>query len=362
MRFLKIDLDKRIFGLDVLRAVAILCVVVEHGTNLLSDASATFQKSIILDGVSIFFVLSGFLIGGILIKLIEEQGRSASILNFWSRRWLRTLPAYFVVLIILVVYNYLYTVNFDLKSTGSYFFFLQNFNSPHPNFFGEAWSLSIEEWFYIIVPILLLLLVKAAKLLARKAVLFTAVFGIIAVITFRYFKYLQVPVNSYDEWDEAFRKQVLTRLDSLMFGIVGAYLAYYHKNIWLKNKLVLMIIGVIILFAEHYCLKTNVFGTELFTCVFSFSVSATGTLFVLPYLSDLKSGKGSLYQLITFISVISYSMYLLNLNFVQVVVLGNIDLGSFNYIAYWAITIIAAALMYRFVEVPFLNLRKKEGS
>ncbi len=72
--FLKIDLNpKRIYGLDILRALAILFVVVGHGKYLLPQELRFYSKILALDGVSIFFVLSGFLIGGILIRLFEEN-------------------------------------------------------------------------------------------------------------------------------------------------------------------------------------------------------------------------------------------------------------------------------------------------
>ena len=79
-------------------------------------------------GVVIFFVLSGFLIGGILIKLLEAQKPNIKLLvNFWSRRWLRTLPAYFTVLILLIIYQYTVIPEFKFSDFSRYFFFLQNF-------------------------------------------------------------------------------------------------------------------------------------------------------------------------------------------------------------------------------------------
>ena len=84
-----------------------------------------------------FFVLSGFLIGGILIRALERDGATmATLLHFWIRRWFRTLPNYFLILLLLSAIScWLYHRSFW---TLDYFFFLQNFNKPSPPFFAEA--------------------------------------------------------------------------------------------------------------------------------------------------------------------------------------------------------------------------------
>ena len=93
--------NKRVFGLDVMRAAAILIVVDAHATIALKDYySGAFWHHLLPDGVELFFVLSGFLIGGILIRSYEKNGGFDRdlLLNFWTRRWFRTLPAYYFVL------------------------------------------------------------------------------------------------------------------------------------------------------------------------------------------------------------------------------------------------------------------------
>ena len=79
---LRIQIDeKRVYGLDILRALAILFVVIGHGGYLLPERARKLINLLIFDGVSIFFVLSGFLIGGIFIKLIQEKGLNLKV-NF----------------------------------------------------------------------------------------------------------------------------------------------------------------------------------------------------------------------------------------------------------------------------------------
>jgi peptidoglycan/LPS O-acetylase OafA/YrhL len=165
INILKIEINKnRIYGLDILRAWAIFFVVLDHSTHTLQKSNSAFINEIsriyswnmryfIFDGVSIFFVLSGFLIGSILIRGFEKEEITVkNLLNFWIKRWVRTLPAYLFILSTLVVLSYFFTANFNIYETGKYYLFIQNFNSPHPDFFPEAWSLSVEEWFYLLIP------------------------------------------------------------------------------------------------------------------------------------------------------------------------------------------------------------------
>nr|GFD13805.1 acyltransferase, putative [Tanacetum cinerariifolium] len=139
----------RIFGLDLLRAGAILTVMLSHTSGYLPAAWAPAYLTLQWDGVGNFFVLSGFLIGGILLKTLEKQPASrAVLLDFWNRRWLRTLPPYLLVLFISFA---IAIARHEKEATWYNFFkyavFSQNLRKPHPAPFGEAWSLSIEEWF-----------------------------------------------------------------------------------------------------------------------------------------------------------------------------------------------------------------------
>jgi len=160
----------RIYGLDIIRAAAILFVVIGHGNHLLPPYLSQWTSYFVVDGVSIFFVLSGFLIGRILIDKIETEGVSSkTLVNFWIRRWFRTLPNYFLILILLVVLLYLIRGDIDLGQIGSYFIFSQNLFDVHPWFFPEAWSLSVEEWFYLIVPLVLFGFITITKVSPRSS-------------------------------------------------------------------------------------------------------------------------------------------------------------------------------------------------
>ena len=145
LQLFKLDLShNRVFGLDILRFVAIFMVLLGHSMLFVPADIKPMFKQFLLDGVSIFFVLSGFLIGGILIKqLNREKPTFNGLLDFWKRRWMRTLPAYMVVLIALIIYTAILVPENLPKDLYRFFFFIQNFFVERPTFFAEAWSLSI---------------------------------------------------------------------------------------------------------------------------------------------------------------------------------------------------------------------------
>lgn len=369
---LKLELNpNRVYGLDILRALAILFVVMVHGGHFMPEHRYKYIYLLVFDGVAIFFVLSGFLIGGILIRIINTQGINFKIiLKFWKRRWFRTLPNYFLILIVLLIIGYFYTEGFTLTDKYKYFIFTQNLFSEHPRFFGEAWSLSIEEWFYLLLPLFIFTGTRVLKLSVNKSLLFTAIAIIVGVTLFRYYRFETLEIESRYVWDKTFRRQVFTQLDSLMFGVIGAYIFYFFKEYWVKFKKVLLVLGILLFLVVRYnWLKFDPLG--LFYCVFSFTGNSLATLFLLPYLSTLKSGKGILFKVITYISLISYSIYLINSNLMRFII-NSIDwtaLEQFNgyafllvrFFVYLFLTILISLLLYKYFELPMMNLRDKKS-
>ena len=111
---------KRVFGLDLMRSIAILLVVFSHYmmpfhlNKRIAFILSTFTGT---TGVEIFFVLSGFLIGGILMKIYNAGDKLtfSQIKDFWIRRWFRTLPNYYLAIILIVVSTYMYNNEFLFK-------------------------------------------------------------------------------------------------------------------------------------------------------------------------------------------------------------------------------------------------------
>jgi peptidoglycan/LPS O-acetylase OafA/YrhL len=365
------DYNNRIFGLDALRAFAVLCVVYAHGYRLTNQVILEEVYNLpVFDGVTMFFVLSGFLIGRILLRMFAKDDLNAKMLvEFWIRRWFRTLPNYFFVLIVLIIAYHLSSRPLP-ENLIEYFIFSQNFASPHPNFYPEAWSLAVEEWFYLVMPMLLYLLAKVRKVDRANLMLICIVAVILLVTAFRCYRAYTYGYVTVDEWDMALRKQVVTRLDSLMFGVLGAYLSLYNQSFWKRMASSGFVIGIfVLLFDKFFFYATH---SIFYLNYFKLTLSAVGTLLLLPKLSTMKCNVEWLVTAVTFISLISYSMYLINLTPILKITLPAIMVNLtglywyfdqhiyiVQYVIYWMITLTGSFLLYNHFERPMTSLRDK---
>lgn len=358
--------ESRVFGLDILRFFAIMFVVVGHSLMYLPRMVKGIVSYFIFDGVTIFFVLSGFLIGGILIKVLNKESFTfKTLLEFWKRRWFRTLPAYLLVLILLLGLNIIYNENFIFNSDIiKYFLFLQNFKTPHPSFFPEAWSLSIEEWFYLISPIMIFSLINLLNLSVKKAVLITILSIIVFTTSFRVYRLLfNVSVTDISIWDLYYRKQVITRLDSLMYGVLAAYIKAYYNRFFESSKKYFFCAGIILLIIHQYYLNYGI--NPFFDQVLSFSFISISTMFLLPFLDSIKSAPKIILRPITYVSLTSYSMYLIHYSLVQKWIIGKIDFFKSSIVlnigvtfsTFFILTMGLSILMYKYFEIPTTKLR-----
>ena len=280
--------QERIIGLDLLRSLAILWVVYGHGLWILPESYHQIYHKLYLinlDGVSIFFMLSGFLIGGILLKIIhyKDLGRK-ELFDFWMRRWFRTIPTYFVLLISLWLYYQFIGISIPIRDLLHYFTFTQNFYSSHPDFFPEAWSLAVEEWFYLLFPFLYFLFYQWSK---QKDILFlfiTLLF-ILFPLVLRIVKY--EPGLAITEFDLEFRKIVLLRLDSIMYGVLAAYLHFKKPAFWEKYKFHFLYVGIAFLIL----LKVKSGTWVRFYSPLAFNIESIILFCFLPFLSNYKTTK-----------------------------------------------------------------------
>jgi peptidoglycan/LPS O-acetylase OafA/YrhL len=367
----------RLFGLDILRASAILFVVYAH---LLYGFVAEYVSTDLLfilrlpmfDGVTIFFVLSGFLIGNIIIRKYEASKTLGLnfLFTFWSRRWIRTLPNYY--LIVTITY-FVVSPPEETTKLFSYIFFIQNFNTPHPAFFPEAWSLSVEEWFYLFFPLLIVTL-HMTGISKRKVILITILIVILSCTMFRIYRALDFnELISLTEWQREIRRQVLTRLDAIGYGTLGAYLRNYSTRLWCKYRNSTFIIGLVMfvgakLYTEYLAYRMvtsgNVYQFGIFENAFFFSVIPIATLLILPKLESVRSKGGVVFKIITWISVTSYSMYLLHLT--PIITLLNRFVSSPTFMEslmlipiYLVLVFAMSSALYWYFEKPVLSLRDR---
>lgn len=225
----------RIAPLDGLRGVAILLVLVWHCSEFYKPEPGSFGASVVKilqttwSGVDLFFVLSGFLIGGI---LIDNRGVPNSWKTFILRRSLRILPLYFIVL---ATYLFLLPIRVstpwllsDILPAWSYATFTQNLAMGYTsnfgaNYLGPTWSLAVEEQFYFFMPLLVRFTPK--QLLAPALVLI-----IIASVICRMAIYHWWSAHHY----LAVYVLMPCRADALLLGVLCAIL--YRSSAWQATK------------------------------------------------------------------------------------------------------------------------------
>jgi peptidoglycan/LPS O-acetylase OafA/YrhL len=352
----------RNFGLDIVRAVAILLVVCGHGSYLLTNTWLdNFPYIKMIDGVDLFFVLSGFLIGGILLKEINSsvQFGGKELVRFWKRRWFRTLPNYYLILLVNYLIVHFSIIHEDIHQFNwKFLFFLQNFSSPFFGFFWESWSLSIEEWFYLSSPFLLVIFLKFLS--PKRSFLLVTILMMIMPVLYRV--WILNPTIDNFWYDQTFRKVVIARLDSIAYGLLAAWVFFYYKEYWQKFKWVCLAagIGLIIFIVNHASPNTSFYKQVLL-----FSITPISAMFLLPFAQSLRSARGIIARSVTHISKISYSMYLINLSVIAEVIRDNFapkseTTGIITYLVYWILVLSASTLLYMYFEKPMMNLRDRK--
>ena len=175
-RFLDYYRAPRVLGLDLLRITASLTIVAYHG----STQASYYNRGLLRHGylaVDIFFVLSGFLLTRQALKLRRGMPLGSFALKFWTRRWFRIIPAYWVMLLLLVVGAAYLPIrsNMTFGDLPRHLLFLQTLFPP--NRYQLTWSLVTEEWFYLALPFVLALFL----LVPRRGVRVAAVVVILLI-------------------------------------------------------------------------------------------------------------------------------------------------------------------------------------
>jgi peptidoglycan/LPS O-acetylase OafA/YrhL len=362
----------RIFGLDLLRAAAILSVICAHGFVVLYPHFGSvlgFFGHGGFYGVELFFVLSGFLIGQILIRQGPALGHAANVAVFYVRRWFRTLPLFFLFLAINVWLEYQFRQHHvGFSEALSHGFFLRNLTGFHMSFFPESWSLAIEEWFYLLFPAALWLGLKITKR-------FDGVF-LTAAFTFSTFSTVGRMLAANDPeatWSEAQRMVVIYRFDALMMGMFAAWFSVRFPVRWRKHRLLVALAGLALLFWMYATLwkienHQLAFGDDsYFARTFRFNLVSLGFALLLPWASAWKlTRENSCSAAVRRIALWSYGLYLVHLPvFMIVTEFAFRDsnrsvlraLSSFTLQIGGAIAL--SALLYHFFESRCTRLREK---
>lgn len=216
----------RLHGLDTLRAFAVLVVVLYHLT-IFGELPQTLLPVTYYGfmGVDLFFVLSGFLIGRQLLKPYL-RGKRPSIREFYLRRAYRILPAYLAV-VALYFLEPAWRDYPQLPPLWKFLTFTMNFGFTFSTrAFSHAWSLCVEEHFYLVLPWLVLLMMRKPSMAKTIALIACVVTGGIAL---RWWLVSQYPDAVY----ESVYYPTYARLDGLLVGVCLA-LVHAFRPVWWK--------------------------------------------------------------------------------------------------------------------------------
>ncbi|MFZ6734766.1 acyltransferase family protein [Undibacterium sp. Ji42W] len=351
---------KRITGLDTLRALAILMVLMSHYCGFVSrHQTFGFAGDIGWAGVDLFFVLSGYLIGNQIMSA-AANGQALSLKNFFARRLLRTLPNYYVVLAAYFIFPAL--AGRSTSSLWQFLTFSQNIGLEYGQTFTHSWSLCIEEQFYLILPILSLVLIRLKSPLWLAWGLLIAAIG--GGMLFRGVAFM----DGHPAFDAQVYYSSFGRFDELLPGVAIAMLKNFHAGLYdriMRHGQALLITGLLAAGGTLYCINSDDYNKLMIVNSLGFSLVAVSfailTLAALSpnsYLRRLRlPGAAQL-------ALWSYAVYLVHK---PVFMLIAVELRNRHIDAEAPLTIVLVTaagifggwLLYRMVETPFMQLRAR---
>lgn len=369
----KISLNDRIFGLDLMRTMAIFMVLFCHCLSIYPPSqSLIYQAGIFFGffGVEIFFVLSGFLVGKSIYKLYAEDNFSIKkIVEFIKRKGLRILPSYYLVLIFNIIISFI--VGYAIADYWKYFLFLQNFNSTMLPFFPESWPISVGVFAFLLLLIALFFKTVIVKPQNKSLFFLLVVLGLILFFGFtKLFYSMATPTLTLNQWNVDLKAVVIYRLDAFFIGVLAAWISLNLKNFWKYIKLPFAFLGIILfgfMFVGVGFFQLSIDRFPHFWNIFYLPLTSLMVVFFLPFLSQWQSTKFSFFQKpIAFICVISYSVYLLHysviLQLLQFYIpTNNLSVNQLHLysLGYFLLTFLLATFFYTFFENPLKKIGDK---
>lgn len=356
-------------GLNGLRFFAAMAVAVSHvelmkqyhGLPNAYDKPAVYELGRL--SVTLFFVLSGFLITYLLLVEKERTGEIA-VKRFYLRRALRIWPLYFLV----VLLSFLVLPRFEVFALPRYTAALpDHFGATFPLFllflpqlalsiyepvpFAEpAWSIGVEEQFYLLWPALLR---KTRSFVALAVVL------IVATVGARYFALAMAKANRADAdaltiWNRVINYFYFTRMECMAIGGLFAWLVFA------KRKTVLSVFYNRFVQVVTYALTAYLLVTDSFKPIFNYGWYSVcfGVLIL-----NIATNPRSLIRLggraFEFLGNISFSIYMLHEMAIQLTIAAGLKSNTMLYAVSMSLTIAAASASYLWFERPFLRLKSR---
>jgi len=354
----------KLYGLDHLRALAIILVFLYHyrlhifgHPQWIADYAAFGWT-----GVDLFFVLSGFLISSQLFAQIKATG-AFSLRSFFTRRIFRIMPAYALIVAIYFLVPAFHERE-ALPPLWRFATFTQNLwlDLGVHGTFSHAWSLCVEEHFYLLLPLLLSGLLRF-RLFRASAVLLVALFFVGFAIRVYCWKALYQPMAGRDgawiAWYRHIYYPTWCRLDGLLAGVVLAALVQFRPVWWGRVSSygnILLLSSVAVLTAAYFVVEDQQSYTA---SVYGFPLVALGYGLLV---GGAVSPGSVLYRwqsrVTTFIAAISYSVYLSHKGVVHMIQsLLQINIHSNLMLLVCTLACVAVAwLMYATIEKPLIRL------
>ena len=346
-----------ITGLDGIRAIAVIMVLAYH------LKLALFKSGFL--GVTVFFVLSGYLITGILISEVEEEG-TIDLKNFWLRRIRRLVPAVMSMAVVIIFVSAVVNRVIFTKGCKDFLASVLGFNNwwqifnkvsyfeaagvPSP--FTHCWSLAIETQFYLIYPLILLGIYKLAKSRgegrAKRGLLFAGVTLLLALIS------VILMIVLFDPQQDASRVYygTDTRAFSLLFGALLAILWEYRMVPRKLSASVNMVLGSVS-FAVLFVMTIAINGSSNFWYRGGQFVGTILTVLVIYAVSGRKTWLSRFLSnpVLKWIGDRSYSIYLWHYPIILLISKG-IKASWWITLIELVLSVVLAELSYRFIETP----------
>ncbi len=367
------DVDrKHLAGLDHLRALAIILVFLCHYRAYDRPAWVNEIGLFGWTGVDLFFVLSGYLIGNQLMQQLKIR-QAIGFSEFYLNRALRIFPAYFAVVFLYFAFPFIRERD-GIAPLWQFLTFTQNFDLDFGNeaTFSHAWSLSIEEQFYLLLPISLWLVARTGTL-KRGFLIFCGIFilglllrGINWMHFMKPFYDGGVTDNRFVTYNKWVYYPTYNRLDGLMVGVAIAAIMNYRPRwrAWQATRgNQLLVAGLILLAGAYFLMRGDrlafwptLLGYPLLSVAYGMMVFAALSPSCILYRIRWKVS--------TLIAALSYGMYLCH-KFLNHLMQGPLDAwglakdGSLRVLICLAVSILGAWLLNFLVEYPFMTLRRR---
>lgn len=331
-------MNSHIRSMDTLRAVAIMSVVLAH--TVLSYGAPSYLAPLQFGGtgVDLFFVLSGWLLGGQLFKELTREG-GVNVRRFWYRRWMRTMPAYYSVLLIISVQNFI--TNPDFQFPWEHIIFVQNYSHPL-SFFSVSWSLAVEEQFYLFIAPLIGLFGYVRP--GIRTLILTLLFFVPLIV--RYF-------GLYEHINETH-----ARLDFCFLGVLLASIKYQYGGAWKRLCFISPYLAgaSLIIYLLSFYMRYN--PTSWWGDPDKFLLAIMFGSWVVFANSSRAASKSLHFPGAYYIATRAYSLYLLHPEVLALMRIYGSELGFFEYLLITVVLGFAVSeVLYRLVEKPFMAMR-----